>query len=619
MEKVQSLLAQVQERLSLPELPQIGRREIAVLVAAALAAIAAVLGFPGQLSSTMAFLPQGWLFVVSVALVAAVFWGAKRAFLGTALLCFVLAPLAQPVSTPLCAVLFTAVAVYLSSRKGWLNKKSAIPLILGAMVLYDLCVIGLALLVVPALAVVAAWAWGLLPTTVALFAASGITALYVRRRRRKLKQLQEQGASKAEAGVPRKLVNFAWRFGWLGLLWGLVPFSYWANNNASVVQLQMRHGMLIEDLTDWPQTRETRVLPRATAETYIQSLNRGYLQQTQDPHLQLRPDGKLWWQSPLHDKTIWGRILGGVSKLVAVDADRVDQHAEDAADGRFIFGDESWVVEGVLKFRHPTAIATEVNYYLNADGSWSCLVSYTSKKPSWTMPAPLTMIECYAGVMEVTQNGLVFDYTPQQAAQRYPGAVLYPAALLRKQAEAYAKWRHGFSGTKIAQFEVLEVSEDTSPDALLNRQPYVQDFEGLGLQLVVSLEPLGDSQYALVELILADAGSGKLRRFVVPPGYIGPRQARLNVRSSDTRVDWSHIRKVEPRIVIGPRGKFWLIAIVSHWENEADRHPYVTSVLVDAFTATDCYTFQSAKELKEFLKQPRPAVDAAAPATPKLP
>jgi hypothetical protein len=355
------------------------------------------------------------------------------------------------------------------------------------------------------------------------------------------------------------------------------------------------------------ETVQDRLLPRATAETYMQNLNDDYMTDVEPPHLQARlGGGPLRWQAAVHNQNRWGRIFGSATRVVAVDAGRADSHADATPNSAFVFSDKSWVTKAVFAARHPFSQVAQTCYYQNADGSWSMLMSYTSKKVSGRLPAPMVMVPHFAGVMEMSQNGIARDYTVEQAAKRFPGAVLYPTELYRQQAEAYGKWHDGWTGSKILQQNVWEISEDDAADGAINRQPYVQHFKGLGLQLMVSLEPKGDKQWALTEVLLCDAATGKLRAMKPPAGLIGPRQARLNVRSSDTRIDWSRIRKDEPRLVVSPRGIFWLVAIVSHWENEPDRHPYVTSVLVDALRSSDCYTFQHRKEMDEFLAQPRP-------------
>jgi hypothetical protein len=385
----------------------------------------------------------------------------------------------------------------------------------------------------------------------------------------------------------------------------VAPILFMCNRNESVVALQTRHD-IVPELTPLYNTVQDRLLPQATAETYVQNLNAASNTSVEAPHLQLHSDGKLLWQSALQQGDRIGRLLQSVSGVIAVDAGHTDQQGAPIPNSSFVFGDQSWLFRGLFAARHPFSEIGAVHYYQNADKSWSILVSCVSKKPSLSLPAIGTMVPYYSGVMEVTQDGRVRDHSAKDAAAKFPGAVLYPPQLFRKQAEAYARWHGGFTGTQVLQNDALEVSEDASEDARLNPLPYVQHIEGLGLQYVMPLEPAGDKQWALVEVLLCDVASGKVRRMECPKGLIGPRQARLAVRSSDTRIDWSHIRKVEPRLVVSPRGVFWLIAIVSHWESEPDRHPYITSVLVDAERSSECWTFERADALREFLAQPRP-------------
>lgn len=546
---------------------------------------------PAALSPATSLLPTGTLcFGMFVGWCAALF-GKRRTLYAAGVFVALVAPLFQPLLAVPLALAFAGVVAWRVHKRQWkrplLWATLSIPL---ALAFYAVALFAVS----PAVHAVTVVLWSYASTVLAaVIAFLGTAAIGMRNRWRK-----------QPVTVPR------WRLAIYGVaitaFWLFVPFTIVANRWDALVTLQMRHDMAPDEV-DMLETVQDRMLPRTTAETYMQNLNNDYMTSLEAPHLQYRQDGTgLWWQSAVHNDNRWGRIFGSSTRVLAVDADRVDSHAETTANSGFIFADKSWVTRGVFAARHPFSKVAEISYYQNPDKSWSMLLSYTSKKMTWTLPGPGVMVPCYSGVMEVTQNGFVRDWTVHQAAKRFPGSVLYPAALYRQQAEAYARWRGGWTGAKILQNKVYEVSEDASADATINRQPYVQHFKDLGLQLMIAFEPKGDKQWALTEVLLVDASTGKLRSVRVPAGLIGPRQARLSVRSSDTRIDWSHIRKVEPRLVVKPRGVFWLIAIVSHWENEPDRHPYVTSVLVDALRTSECYTFQHHDEMEKFLNEPRP-------------
>lgn len=551
---------------------------------------------PTALMPFLSFLPQGTLCAATFLGFCCSTCGVKRGLITAAVVLSVFAPLFQPLLAVPAILLFSGGTAYLVARRGYRRPAAAFAV---TMALSFIAYLLLAVFVVPFVHAVTVGAWSTLNTVVAAAVASAATTLAVVRHRKRVAAAQAAGTTSSRV---RTLLPYAA----VAALWLFVPFTLIANRNDATVSLQLRHSMWTEDVDGLPETVQDRMLPRTTAETYMQNLNNEFMTTLDAPHLQNRPDGGLWWQASVHNENRWGRIFGSSKRVLAVDADRTDSHAEETAKSGFIFSDKSWVTRAVFKARHPFSEIADVSYYQNPDKSWSMLLSYTTQKMTWSLPAPTTMVPSFGGVMEMTQNGIVRDWTVAQAAKRFPGAVLYPAALFRQQAEAYGRWHDGWTGSKILQQNVYEVSEDDSNDASLNRLPYVQHFKDFGMQLMIAFEPKGDKQWALTEVLLADAATGKLRKVTPPKGLIGPRQARLNVRSSDTRIDWSHIRKVEPRLVVAPRGVFWLVAIVNHAENEPDRHPYITSVLVDAVKTSECYTFQHAKEMNEFLAQPRP-------------
>lgn len=554
----------------------------------ALSLLLLVFNLPVALIPQLGFLPLGTFVAITLAGFVCSTLGTRRGLILAGSAAGIVVPFFQPLlALPVVAALGIGVAVC-ARRRGYRR-----PRLIGAVcvpVAFAFYVLA-AMFLLPLLHVVTTSLFMYFSTAVALTFAIALSAFLARRRQKRLAD-----------GLPASRVR--WAIGGVALLmlWAYVPFTVVVNRSETIQSLQLRHSMNPEVMEELPVTVQDRVLPRPTAETYMMNLNNDFMTSVDPPHLQSRPGG-LWWQSPVHNENRWGRIFGSTKRVVAVDADREDAHSEETPDSGFIFSEKSWVVQASFALRHPFSKIADTCYYQNSDGSWSLLLTYTSNKVSTSLPAPGTMIPYFAGVMEVSQLGVIRDWPVQQAAKRFPGAVLYPTQLFRQQAEAYGRWRNGWTGTNIWQSQVLEISEDNSPDVKLNPQPYVQHFRDHGLQLMVSFEPKGDKAYAWTEMLLGDAGTGKLRTVTPPKGLVSPRMALQNVRSSDNRFDWSRIRKVEPRLVVAPRGVYWLIAIVAHWENEPDRHPYTASVLVDAKRPTENFPFQRAKEINQFLEQ----------------
>lgn len=389
----------------------------------------------------------------------------------------------------------------------------------------------------------------------------------------------------------------------LAVLWCAVPFTVFASTNEKFVELQMRYSMHPELVTDVPYTVNDRILPRCVGESYVQNANTENLFTTEKPHIQYK-DGRMLWQSPLHNHRWYGQILGAVPQVIRIDADRTEMHKEETDGSSFRYGNDSWVVKSAFRARHPFSQVAESAYYNTDDGQWVLLLSYVSKRPTWTG----TMIPYLAGVMAVDQKGVIRDYTVREAEAKFPGAAFYPPELQRKYADAYAAWHAGFFETWVGQAHIAEVSESAKVDISYNKQPYIINFESWGLQGVVALEPKGDKQYALIELLFFDASSGHLRSWVPSKNRSmnGPQRAMDQVRSSDTQTDWSHRDTVEPRFVNGPRGMYWLGAIVTKEPEKPGVRAYITSVLVDADTL-DAYRKQHSADIREFVAQPRPA------------
>lgn len=576
-----------------------GKYQLTLVALFALTALAAVTGF----------IP-GWISLIPLALFVVAVLGYARGLTTVTVGASIIVPLLQPLTAVVAAGLAVGVVIYWTKTLNKLSFKLAPLYVIGTLIGYGLLYVFLASTVLPIVHKATVFAWNFLPTTLCFIVASGVTYWVVARRRAravaavadgaaaptgKLSQLFGTGAP--ATGTVGKILGWTKGSGFV-FMWLLVPLSVYANVAEWYVTLAMRHSMHPTTVDKLPDTVDSRFLARPTAEIYIQSHNQFYKTHARDPHIQKRPDGKMWWQAPLHNDTIWGRILGSVRGVLSVDADRTDDHAVDTHGSGFLMGDQSWVVEAAFRARHPFSTMSNKSVVLNDDGSWSILVSVVSKKMTWQ----LTMVPYLAGVMEVRQNGVIVDHSVAEADRIFPGAVNYPPELFRAYAEAWARWRHGWTGT-VAQTEVLEVSEDPNQKVIANPQPYVQDFEGIGLQQVICFEPYGDQAWALMEVMLADANTGELRLWRVPAGYNGPRLARQNVRTSDRWIDWSHTLKIEPLLVVHNGHMYYRICLLSDSESEIQRYPYLGIVLVDARRLTEAYAFRTPAEAQAFIQQ----------------
>jgi len=358
-------------------------------------------------------------------------------------------------------------------------------------------------------------------------------------------------------------------------------------------------------VTSMPMSVNNRLLPRPTALHYAENSNTDNRLRVGRPHLIADPKSdKMFWQVPLHYEVWYGTILGSTGSVARIDAGSTGQKAEAMPDSGFLYGDESWVANLFFKWLHPFSEKAEVVYWQKDDGSWVILTSYVSYSPTWTG----AMIPVVKGVMEISQNGMVHNYSINEASVRYPGAALFPENLARRYAEAYAKYKHGLLNYWVYQKDLQSLSEDPSlpkEETGGNRPPFFQEFEGLGLQLVAPMEPNGNSSSALTEVIFFDGITGKARTFSpthMPP-LNGPRQAFKNVHKADNQADWPDFAALEAKLLTQDHNRYWLFTVI---RKDGESHAFVMLVLVDGYTL-DAYKFLSKAELDKFLAEAKPS------------
>lgn len=375
-----------------------------------------------------------------------------------------------------------------------------------------------------------------------------------------------------------------------------VMLSGWfviANTSDVIVDSELAAAVDEEELDEMPETVQTRLLPRTTAEEYAKNSTSDNRMQAGEAHVvRVEENGKsqVWWQVPRHYTVWYGRILGSVGEVVRIDAGASSMKVDEDAgkDAFFLFGDKSWMVESLFRLRHPFSERGETVYWREPDGSWLILVSHIKYVPTKTG----TMVPKFGGVMSVSKYGWTKNYSAKEAAQRFPGAALFPPEITRKYAKAYATYHKGVYNAFVTQAQLYEISEDA--DGKINKFPYFQDTKKFGLQEVVVFEPIGPS-FAFTKLLMWDSVTGKVRAYS-PPGnhnINGPRKAVSNVRNADPDADWSSYVAIEPRIVNGPKGKFWLFTVV----NNAPGHNFVMYVLVDV-VSLDSVAFKNSQEMQ---------------------
>ena len=389
----------------------------------------------------------------------------------------------------------------------------------------------------------------------------------------------------------------------VSLILTYVAFSGWvvtANVSQTIIQWQMASSLDPQSIAQLPHTRDNRIVARSTAAKYVKNAVTDNRLVGKQPHLvrEIGQDGKtvMWWQSPLAYNVWYGTPFGSVNSVVRVNAEEPNMNVDIKAgkDAFFLFGDESWVTELLFRIRHPFSERAETVYWQEENGDWSMLISHVSYSPTWT----LTMVPTLSGVMQVGPYGVFSNYSAKAAAEEFEGAALYPPTLARSYAEAYATYHLGLWNPIMSQLELFEISEPPldAHKQETNRFPYYQDFDNLGLELIVGLEPHGGS---LTRVLFFNAVTGRASIYAVPDTQRinGPSKALANVHNAEPSADWLQYEEAEPRLVNGKGGTFWLVTVVR--ADPASR-AFVMLVAVDAYSLK-AHRFNDVESFKTFL------------------
>jgi hypothetical protein len=364
----------------------------------------------------------------------------------------------------------------------------------------------------------------------------------------------------------------------------------------------------LKELKHLPKTID-RLMPQITAKQLIKTKNKENIYVVADhPHLAPGPDGKIYWRSPLYFKDdLWYNLTGMVRTVVSVDSNLTDMRAFNAdewpnakeGDGFFWFGDQSWMVKGAFMLRHPFSEISRAIYIHTHDGQWLFLISYESRCPSKTG----AMVPCAEGVLSVNKYGWIRDFSMTAAGEEFSKAPVYPPALARLYVQAYAKFYNGLVDKTVnQQKQVMEISQEPKPDVLkeedYNPAPYIEEFEGIGLQEVAALAPAGTNGTALTALVLVDASDGRPSVFKVTQGN-GPTTAEAYAHNADPQVDWGQKLIPEARPVVGDNDHIcWSVSVV----NDNARYPLYLTSLVESIRL-DAYPVHSADEMAQLVKE----------------
>ncbi len=397
-----------------------------------------------------------------------------------------------------------------------------------------------------------------------------------------------QKLSKAQQGLPYRSLAVIWL---LSVVTG--GFSWFSNTNQSFYDWQVMKSLNPEILSVLPDSDpdNVRILPQVTGQDYAENSNRLNQSWTAKPFLGPCPDNKSkqCWLSSLHLRSrqegIWYNLTDDVvMDVIAQPAGKVAMETSTQPRGAFFaMGAQSWATRAAFAMHHPFSKAERAIPYHKENGSWVLLIPYTSYRPTLFG----TMVPYLAGVMEVSEWGLIWDHSVSSAIGEFPNTPFYPTPMARWYAEKYAQWRGDIAGL-ITKADRLKISEpQVTGDKDWNPPPYLEVFKAIGQQAVIALEPDASGTSTLRELLFFDAATGKPRVYRVPHDKVlnGPREAMGAIRKLDFEAALKS-KKVEPSFIIKHGELFYLVKMVSVEDEGKDTasYPYNESVIIDAAT-----------------------------------
>ena len=296
--------------------------------------------------------------------------------------------------------------------------------------------------------------------------------------------------------------------------------------------------------------------------------------------------GELLWTSVRDPGGLFRVLFKPTRGVMSVDAGSTAPRVTQSGpryDADFRYGPGMQISENirwqVYKKRCYTCDVAEMTGVPTANGPL-VIAPYIRYSGNWFVRRPE-----FGGVYLVHPGGRIEDLSPEEAARspvvRESGR-LFPEKLARRIADAY-KFKRGVWNRLFVHSDQLEVADTDE-----NRQPFLQDFEGLGPQWVTTLKPRGRT-FTTAGIMTSDAVTGQTRVWLSGRGrsLIGNQRALDIVRGeSFPGIDFADprgpggggkFRVVEPRQVF-PGGRLhFLLSIIPDAANRI-----TMSVVVDA-------------------------------------
>ncbi|MBA3991877.1 MAG: hypothetical protein C0469_00020 [Cyanobacteria bacterium DS2.3.42] len=197
-------------------------------------------------------------------------------------------------------------------------------------------------------------------------------------------------------------------------------------------------------------------------------------------------------------------IPGATYKIVRVGSTNTSGQITPV-EAIFPFGESNSILKSAVLARHPGGKLADFTY-TEENGKIHLVYSYTSSRLFW-----FTMVPSVGGAVVETQSGLLQDLTVSQAAERFGGAFLVPAELVRAKAEAWAHYRL-FAWWPFRQEKELSEPGDTLAGLPAeqrklfgdNKLPFAISTQA-GPKYWLLLEPAGSHGTAGSEVMLFDA------------------------------------------------------------------------------------------------------------------
>lgn len=340
--------------------------------------------------------------------------------------------------------------------------------------------------------------------------------------------------------------------------------------------------------TELPNFEPVRLTPKQVATRYATDSFQSPQEHLGDSQI-VTADGKLERVFPrLPD----GWLLYFIKKMngfVAVDVGTLDRKVS-IEDAQFNYSEGVGIFDNLyyrlsLK-KYFVNYSSEPIYLKNDKGNWVTVVPYIRYKNF-----PFT-IPYWGGIMVVTQDGTITDYTPEQAEALswVQNNRIFPKELTLYYTNSYS-YKGGLFNKWFMHKDQIEVVNLPSDEPVL----HISTDEGFK-EMVVA-EPYGRS-YGIYKIFLVDATTGKreIINYDMKSQLTGPVVAADYIKREFPSYNWSSFVLSEPRPIKINGDLNWILTIIPD-----DAAGIAKTVLLDAKT-NKVVSFDTETQLKQVLR-----------------